>query len=319
MDDGSAIPQDVPIERFCGGSAHIEGHADSQGNFSFDIGSRSTDALQDASTSFNEFGRPNQSQGGGINQQFQNCEIRGRLAGYLSQSVDLTNRRVSDSPDIGILLMHRIAPTEGTTVSVTSLAAPKKALRAFSRGLDLMRKRKTAEAMGSFERAVDLDPKYAEAWLNLGKLQAAQGQTEAARHSFEASIRSDNQYVPPYIQISVLELNARHWQQLAEVSDHAARLDPFSFPETFYLNAIARFNLHQMEEAERSARKAQELDSRHRFPQASRLLGAILAQRRDFPAAAAALHDYLRFAPQAKDAGAVRAQAEAFERQAAQR
>ena len=125
--------------------------------------------------------------------------------------------------------------------------------------------------------------------------------------------------MPPYIQISVLELNARRWQQLADVTDHAARLDSFSFPETFYLNAVARFYLHQVEEAERSARKAQDLDTRHRYPQVSHLLGTILAQRRDFAAAAAELRNYLRFAPEARVAIAVRAQAEAFERQASQR
>jgi Flp pilus assembly protein TadD len=316
MEDGSDVPQNVAIERFCGGNSHIEGHADARGNFSFEIGSRSTDAFQDASTS--DFSQ-NQSSAGVPGQQLLNCEIRARLAGYQSQTVDLTSRRVSDSPDIGIILMHRIAPTEGTTVSATSLTAPKKARKAVQDGLNLVRKHKNEQAIASFQRAVDLDPKYAEAWLDLGKLQAAQGQPDAARRSFEASIRSDSQYVPPYIQISVLELNARRWQQLADVTDHAARLDPFSFPETFYLNAVARFNLHQVEAAERSARKAQDLDTRHRIPQASRLLGTILAQRRDFAAAAAAFRDYVRFAPQAKDATAVRGQAEAFERQAAER
>ena len=320
MDDGSAVPQHVPIERFCGGTSHIEGHADSLGNFSFEIGSHSTDALQDASTSsLNESVRQNALQGGGANQQFLNCEIRGRLPGYQSQSVDLSSRRVTDSPDIGTILLHRIAPTEGTTVSFTSLSAPKNAQRAVRRGLDSIRKRRYEEALGSFRRAVDLDPKYAEAWLDLGKLQAAQGEPDAARRSFDASIRADSQFVPPYIQISLLELNAGRWQQLADVTDHAAGLDPFSFPEAFYLNAVARFNLHQMEEAERSARKAEALDTRHRFPQVSHLLGMILAQRRDFAAAAAAFRDYLRLAPQAKDAVAIRSQAEAFERQAGQR
>jgi hypothetical protein len=60
--------------------------------------------------------------------------------------------------------------------------------------------------------------------------------------------------------------------------------------------------------AERSAREAEKLDSQGRLPIIRRLLGAILAGRRAFPEAVEQLREYLKFAPQAPDAGAVRAE-----------
>ena len=60
------------------------------------------------------------------------CDLRARLAGFRSQSVSLANRRPMDPPDIGTILLHRLSPTEGTTlISAVSLAAPKDAKKAY--------------------------------------------------------------------------------------------------------------------------------------------------------------------------------------------
>lgn len=320
MDDGSEMPHNIAIERVCGASPRIEGHTDSKGYFSFELGSRNVDALQDASTSgLDDFGAPGmpRSPGNGVSQQqLMGCELRARLAGYQSQSVDLSTRQTFDNPDVGTILLHRIAETEGTTISATTLAAPKNARKGFQKGLDLEKKKKLDEARTSFQQAVELYPKYAEAWFELGRVQAAQGQLDAARTSFDESIRSDSKYVPPYIQISMIELSAQRWQELADVTDKASRLDPFGFPQAFFFNAVANYNLHHVEAAEQSARRAQRLDTQHRLPQVSHLLGVILASRQDYTAAAAEMRDYLKFAPEAKDATAVRSQLADLEKRA---
>jgi hypothetical protein len=69
--------------------------------------------------------------------------------------------------------------------------------------------------------------------------------------------------------------------------------------------------------AEQSARRAEKLDTRHQIPQVSHLLGTILADRHDFAGAAAEMRDYLKFAPQATDAAAVRSQLDEIEKAAA--
>jgi tetratricopeptide (TPR) repeat protein len=326
MDDGAEVPRNIVIERFCGGNPHAEGHTDSKGYFSIQLGQTlgNFDALQDASTDGlggpGGFGRAADAatSGSPYSQPLLfGCELRARLAGYQSQSVNLTQRQSFDNPDIGTILLHRIAPTEGTTVSATTLAAPKNARKALQKGLDLEKKNKIEQARASFQQAVEFYPNYAEAWFQLGRMQEAEGQVEPARKSFDEAIRSDTKFVPPYIEISTMDFRAQRWQEVADITDKALRLDSFTFPQAFFFNAVANYNLHHEDQAEQSARRAQKLDTRHQIPQLSQLLGMILANRRDYAGAASELRDYLKFAPQANDAPAVRAQLEALEKQTA--
>jgi tetratricopeptide (TPR) repeat protein len=323
MDDGSELPRNIAIARVCGNNPHIEGHTDSRGYFSIELGAQNVDALQDASTSglddFGRFGGQRNDNPGGFAQSsiLFNCELRAQIAGYESQTVNLATRQAFDNPDLGTILLHRIAQTEGTTVSATTLAAPKNARKAYQKGLDLARKKKLDEAQASLQQAVDAYPKYADAWFELGRLQALQGQFEPARKSFDQAIGADAKFVPPYIQIAMLEFQTQHWQEVADTTDKAMRLDPFTFPQAFFFNAVANYNLRHFDVAEQSALRAQKLDPRHQMPQVSHLLGVILADRHDFTGAAAHMRDYLKFAPQARDADAVRSQIESFEKQSA--
>ena len=246
-----------------------------------------------------------------------NCELRVDLPGYQSQSFSLAMRKPMDDPNIGTILLHRIGESGGTTVSATTLAAPKKAKKAFDKGMELARKNKLEEAHTSLQKAVELYPRYAVAWYELGRVQASEHDPGGARKSFDESIKADAQYVPPYIQISMLVASARRWQELADVTDKALKLDSFNYPQEFLLNAVAHYNLHHVEAAEQSARRAEKLDTRHKFPQVSRLLGVILAGRREYAAAANEFRDYLKYAPAVKDADAVRSQLADIEKLAA--
>jgi tetratricopeptide (TPR) repeat protein len=321
LDDGSVLPPNVTIVRVCGVATRIEGYANSKGYFSLDLGSRNDGVVQDASTSgFGTAGVPPGPFGetsGTNDRQLLGCELKAQVAGYQSQGVDLGMRRALDNPDVGTILLHRIAATEGKTISATTLAAPKGARKSLQKGLDLEKKRKIAEAQASLQEAVDAYPRFAVGWFELGRVQAVQGQFDAARESFDHSIQSDSGYVPPYIEISKLEARAQKWQALADITDKAVRLDPFGFPQEFFLNAVANYNLHRADAAEQSARRAEKLDTRHQIPQVSHLLGTILADRHDFAGAAAEMRDYLRFAPQATDAAAVRSQLDELEKAAA--
>ena len=325
LEDGTPPPRPAAIERVCGTYRRIEGHTDSKGYFSIELGNPVLEPQQDASTDgFSTFGgalgnpavsAPRRS--GISEQQLMNCELHVDLPGYQSQSFSLAMRKPMDDPNIGVVLVHRIGESGGTTVSATTLAAPKRAKKAFDKGMELARKNQLGEAQTDLQKAVELYPRYAVAWYELGRVQLAQHNPEGARQSFDESIKADVQYVPPYIHISMLVASAQRWQELADVSDKALKLDSFNYPQEFFLNAVAHYNLRDMEAAEQSARRAEKLDTRHKFPQVSRLLGLILAGRREYAAAANEFRDYLKFAPGVTDADAVRSQLADIERLAA--
>jgi tetratricopeptide (TPR) repeat protein len=312
LEDGTVPPGHVTIERVCGATIRVEANADLRGYFSFQLGAANADVFPDASVGGGLRGEPGDNigprSGGFAERDLNNCELRARLAGYESQSIQLGTRRALDNPDVGTILMRRLGQSPGTTISATTLAAPKDARKAYERGLDLAKKKKLPEAQTDFEKAVDLYPRYALAWSELGRIQAAQGQVEAARNSFNQSIAADPKFVVPYVEISTLEYRARRWQELADTSEKAMALDPFHYPQALFLNAVANYNLHNIERAEESARRAQKLDVNHQIPQISHFLGVILAERRNYAGAAAEMRDYLKFAPQAADAAEVRSQ-----------
>jgi hypothetical protein len=80
------------------------------------------------------------------------------------------------------------------------------------------------------------------------------------------------------------------------------------FPAAFYYNALANYRLANLDQAEKSARKAEALGAQNSFPQVSLLLGMVLANRGDYAAAANQLRSYLKAAPTAPNADAVRQQ-----------
>lgn len=334
LEDGTEPTEPVVIERVCNGSAHAEGYTDSKGYFSIELGGGSRTMVPDASEStFGRDGVGGMSGSGGMSGmggsggmdgsnalgRFMNCDLRARLSGFRSQSVSLAMRRPLDDPNIGVILVHRQgAGEEGTTISAVSLAAPKDARKAFDKARDSVKKNKADDAAKNYQKAVDLYPKYATAWYELGRIHAMQGRPDDARKAFENALQSDPKYVEPYLQIALLASKNMQWKEVADLTTKAIKLDAFDYPQAFFFNAVANFNLKNVDAAEKSAREAERLDTRHQFPKASHLLGVILVQRQDYTGAAEHMRSYLKFAPNAADADNVRKQLDQIEKMTAQ-
>jgi tetratricopeptide (TPR) repeat protein len=329
LENGGPPPEPVAIERVCNGVTHKEGYTTPDGNFGIEFGNE-TGVFQDAGDGVGGgsgmpsysgpgaggtgLGSPSALSGSmGMSRQerqLMNCELRAKLAGYRSQSVILAGRRPMDDPNIGVILLHRETPDEGTTVSATSLAAPKNARKAFDKGQELLKKHKTAEAMAEYQKAIELYQPYAAAWCEMGKLQAAAGQVDIARASFQTAIKADPKFVNPYLELALLALHENRWEEVASLTDKALKLDPFDYPQAYLFNAAAYFNMKQTDAAEKSVKEAERLDTRRAYPQVAHLYGVILLQKRDYPNAEEHLRTYLKLAPDASDAATVKAQLE---------
>jgi predicted negative regulator of RcsB-dependent stress response len=327
-EEGTPPPSLVVIERVCDGAAHAEGYTDSQGYFSIRLG-QAGQALTDARERTGGFGQASPpgtgagsedmssmaEAGAGLNlgARFANCEVRARLGGYRSQTVSL--RDALAHPDLGVILLHRLVKGE-TTVAATTLKASKPARKALQKGMDLAKKKEFDEAMDSLREAVKLDPDFALAWCELGKLQAAHNHAEEGRQSFEAAAKSAPRWPDPLLELSLLDLRAGDWKGLADVTDQVVGLDSFDYPEAFFYNAVANYSLRRLPAAEKSARAAQRLDTRRQYPQITRLLGDILALQRQYAEAADEFRRYLALAPGAADAPGVRKRLEDAEKRA---
>jgi tetratricopeptide (TPR) repeat protein len=256
----------------------------------------------------NSGGMLGSSRGGSSDRDLMGCELRASLPGFTSSSVNLSGHRALDNPDVGTIILHRLAKVDGFTFSATSAYAPKDARKAFEKGTDAVKKHKTEEAEKNFTKAVETYPKYAVAWYQLGLIYEGQKKNEEAHKAFESSVQADAKYVNPYAELTRMAAKNQDWQQTVEYSNKLIKLNPYLSPEVYFYNAVANYNLKNLDAAEESGQAALKMDSEHRSPRINQLMGVILAQKGNLPGAADNLKTYLRLAPDSPDAPTVQKQ-----------
>lgn len=336
VDDGTPPSFPATIQRVCNGNPHAEGYTDSQGYFSVLLG-QNQDVIADASETQTTSNRnsppfpgiaiPSSASGTtagtgrslGIDNRLANCELRAQLAGYSSQSINLTSRTALDNPDLGTILIHKMGASEtATTVTATTLKASKEARKALQKGLDLAKKNKPEEAIASLQEAVKVDPDFAFAWCELGKLQLENDHIPDAHESFEAAVKAEPRWPEPLLHLALMGVKAHDWREVVATTDHVLRLNSYEYPGAYFFNAVANYNLRHVDVAEKSALAAERVDVQHEFPQVEQLLGTIYAERHRYAESAEKFRTYLMMAPNAKDAAATRVDLAAVEKLAAE-
>ncbi len=320
LDDGTAPPETVVIETVCGGIVKPQAYTDSKGRFSFQVG-QNTHMMMDASVSSLDSSLPMGGMAGsGSNigrggvQDLMGCELRASLAGFRSDLLNLSGRRALDNPDVGAIVLHRLGNVEGTTISFTSMQAPKDAKKAYDKGVDALKKKKWADAQKNLEKAVAVYPKYAAAWFELGQAYHQQQNIEQARNAYARSLEADPKFLKPYLPMAAISASERKWDEVERYTAELLRLDPVDYAPAYFYNSVANFNLRKLDAAERSAREGLKLDTQHQLPKMQHVLGVILANKQDYVGAAQHLRGYLEHAPNAQDADVVRKQLADVER-----
>jgi tetratricopeptide (TPR) repeat protein len=137
---------------------------------------------------------------------------------------------------------------------------------------------------------------------------------DRARTALSKAMESDPKLVAPYMELGLLAARDANWQESARYLDRAVELDPFDFPQAWYADAVANFNLKKYDAAEKCARAALKLDPRHFNPRSGYLLGLVLAEKQDYAGAVEELSAYLKLAPNAPDQAQVKDQLGRFEK-----
>jgi Tetratricopeptide repeat len=295
------LPQPAAIQLNCEGHVHTEGYTDAKGYFTFQVSSGrksyATDVGQAASTSGS----------------LPFCELQADLPGFMSQRVQLSGLSEGQGMvQVGNIWLYPAVRGESNTISVTSAAAPGKAQKNFVKGCQEATQGKWSAAEDHFQQATRIYPKYAQAWLFLGRVQVQKGDLDAARNSFHEALNADSKFVDAYSELAQLALRSKQWRELEEDTDHLIQLSPM--PQFWYLNSAANFELKQVDKAERSALQGLRVDVRQHIPQLQYLLGAILALKHDYSGAAEHIRHYLRLAPHATDAAVAQQQLQQLEK-----
>jgi tetratricopeptide (TPR) repeat protein len=297
LDDGTAPSDIVLVERICEGRIVQETYSNSRGHFNFLLAQPSS--MVESTESLGHTG---------VRDNGMSCEVRAVMPGFRSDAVSLFKARYMDAPDIGTIVLHRIANVDGLTFSATSGLAPKDARKAYEKGLEAAQKNKPDEARSDFDKAVHIYPRYASAWFELGKVYEQSDHPGEARDAYSQAVAADPKFIRPYERLYLLAAKDANWQEVAQETDHVMRLDPFDFPNAYYFSAAANLQLDKLDVAEKNARRALELDTAQRMPKTHYILGMIFAKKRDFTRAAEFLRTYLKVAPNDPNAGRIREQ-----------
>jgi Tfp pilus assembly protein PilF len=306
LGDGTVPPASVVIERVCGNAIRPEAYTDSKGNFSFIVGGQNPPVFEDASVA-GSIRTPGQ-QNGVDARTLTGCQLRANLPGFISDSINIGFHQPLDDPEVGVIHIHRIDNVEGYTFSVTTGLAPKDAQKAYAKGLDEIKKTKWADAEKDLSKAVELYPKYAVAWYDLGRVYQHEQKLDDANRSYLEAVKIDPKYISPYTNLASMAATQQKWSDVDQFTSQLLKLNPYVAPDFYFYSAVANYNMHKMDLAEQRARDGAKLDTQHKIPRLNHLLGVILAQKGDYQPAVENMRLYLQYSPNANDANDVKQQ-----------
>jgi Flp pilus assembly protein TadD len=304
LSDGTIPPASVVIERVCGSVVRPEAYTDSKGNFSFMVGGQNPPVFEDASVQGSA--RMPSQQNGVDSRTLTGCQLRANLAGFISDSINIGFRQPLDDPEVGVIHIRRLDNVEGYTYSITTALAPKDAQKAYTKGLDDIKKAKWADAEKDLSKAVELYPKYAVAWYDLGRVYQQEQKPDDAARAYVEATKIDPKYISPYANLTTMAAAQQKWNDVDQYTMQLLKLNPYVAPDFYFYSAVANYNLHKIDLAEQRAREAAKLDPQHKIPRINHLLGVVLAQKGDYQPAAENMRLYLQYSPNATDASDVK-------------
>jgi Tfp pilus assembly protein PilF len=314
LENGGPLPETVAIERICNGVVRREGYTDFKGQFEYQLGVNV--GFQDASENDsrlppNTLQRPGSS-AGRRPLDLTGCEFRAVLAGYTSSIAMLRTSGDTWQFDIGTIFLKRMGDAHGTTISVTSMAAPKDAMRAYEKAQKL-KENKPAEAEKELSKAVQIYPHFAAAWNLLGDMHRLRNDFDDARTEYTQAIAADSQFVNPTYGLAMIAMQEKKWDEAIRLTDQLVKLNSSAFPLAYFFNAAANYNSQRFDAAEESGKKFKALDTQHSHPDICLLLSYVLSRKKDYAGAAREIRDYLAASPNAPDAEALKIEAKRFE------
>lgn len=298
--DGS-LPVDnlIGIWRNCNGVSVFETYANRRGRFRFPMNIRRR-AFVGASAMRNTWRAGFPVRGSSP------CWISVDVPGYWSRHIILGPSGMIDDPDLGVIVLHPLGYTEGSTVSIHTLTAPDEAKKAYRRGLKELRKpdRDIPKAIKRFQKAVDLHPEYAPAWAGLAEAYLFERRRQQAREALQHALEIDPMYLRPQVVLSRLSIEEKDWDAAVGYADQALTLNPF-LTQIRYYRAVANHNRGDHSASLNDARGILSGRDARYYPQVQSLIGSIHAAWGDYSAADESYRAYLKAVPNSPAAGPI--------------
>jgi tetratricopeptide (TPR) repeat protein len=197
--------------------------------------------------------------------------------------------------------------TKERIVSVVDLQeAPKDAKKNYDNGVKRARANKPEEAVRLFQEAIRIFPEYLAALNKLGEQLRALNKPAEAQAAFEKAIAINPKYALPHINLGMLLVDQKRYDEGIASLENGNRLDD-NYPMSHLKLGEALMSKHppDYDRAEKELTRALELGKKD-FLQVRKFLFNLNLRRQRLDKAAEQLEAYLKEAPDAPDADAVR-------------
>lgn len=296
MGSGSLPWDPIPILVVCDGKVRLNLTASAKGDFDIVAPARRSELV----TEKKDVKRV-------IPSELVGCQVSASLDGFTSTKLTIANRSLEDDPSIGTIVLRVDEFAKGSIVSPTTLTASKDAAREFEKAHDDFLNKHADSARRHLEKAVALDPQFAEAWYHLGKLEET-SKPQDALTAYNKAVAADPKYIPPYEGIAAVAAPLKKWQDVVDATNHSLELNPAGTPQIWYYNAVGNLNIGNKDAAEKSAETSLGMDPSHIAPNTEQLLAVIEAGRGEYKAALTHLRNCLTYTPPGPNADLMKQQ-----------
>ncbi len=314
-DDGTPLPELLQVQLVCSGRINQQTVVTSDGSFSFVLGTPRTEDWLDPTIggslggtleSVVKVAPPGRSAKldevpslGVGRANLRGCEIRlSPTPGFASNSIALDTRNALENPDVGRIILQRLGDGRATTVSVSFLAAPRKARDRYDKAAAELRRDVPdfEKAEKALREAVKVYPEFAAAWDLLGRIQMSQQKREEGKASLRKAVELESGFLAPREALAQAAVQESNWQEVKRISAEILELVP-DHPAALYWNGMSCFYLQDFAAGVERLRRLYSGGKEERFPFGLLLLGVMEANLGDLPSAAVSLRKYLELMP----------------------
>ena len=189
-------------------------------------------------------------------------------------------------------------------VSVQELAIPDSARHEYEEAEKRLARRDAEGAVAHFERAVELAPKFSEAWNHLGTIAYQTRDFTRAETCFRKALNADPSAFQPLVNLGGVCINLGKFEESLTYNLYAALTQPDDALANSQLG-MSYFYLGKLDLARKYLTIAKKLDPAH-FSHPQLLLAQIDLRSGDRAAAAAEMTEFLQYHPDAPEAARIK-------------
>jgi Tfp pilus assembly protein PilF len=180
-------------------------------------------------------------------------------------------------------------------ISAAELSVPESAIQEYNRAQDYLARQDIKGAIERLNKAVEISPRYAAAWNQLGTIAYQTRQYQQAELYFREALKQDPEAYAPLVNLGGALLALNRIEESLPINQAAVKAMPGDALAHSQLGK-SYFYLGQFDDAETYLRRAKAIDPSHfSYPQV--ILIEIYMRRNQLPAAIAEMEEFLKLHP----------------------